>query len=155
MTRELIRERFLKTIEMLKSLKDSEFYYAEYIKSCVIIDDNVCGTVCCVMGWYPKYVPESGLVWRKPSSFGSRPYLWTEDDSMGDDEAIENWHGIVWSVRQALFYGYGLTSVDGCTKLLHQVKSMDDTTLPEVIERFEKIVQVLDSGENDGLFNLS
>ena len=45
----------------LRSLRESEFDYSEYVSE----TKNECGTVCCAFGWMPKFVPESGVKWEE------------------------------------------------------------------------------------------
>lgn len=48
-------------LEKLKTLKPEEFVFYDFV---VEHDTKGCGTVCCVVGWFPKFFRNSGFVWQ-------------------------------------------------------------------------------------------
>lgn len=55
------RRMLKKLAEGLKTLEEKEFRYAAYISE----NKGECGTVCCAIGWAPRFIPESKIVWVK------------------------------------------------------------------------------------------
>jgi hypothetical protein len=92
------QEKFAKIIEFLKGLKPEQFRYddivAEYDKS------NNCGTVCCVLGWFPAIFP-TNYSWAN-SEFGD----WMRVvNTVFPTEMLESFLDIPSTHETALFYG--------------------------------------------------
>lgn len=49
-------------LSKLKTLKPKEFDFSSFVTE--FDRENGCGTVCCVVGWFPKWFPNSGLIWK-------------------------------------------------------------------------------------------
>ncbi len=100
MKKQLIIQRFQDTIDMMKQLKPEEFDYGDFVSE----RKENCGTVCCIAGWYPKYFPESELIW---SSTRSKFYLDLTNLNNSTDvmPVLMKWHGISRELANAIFYG--------------------------------------------------
>lgn len=59
MKKSLIIERLAEVVVMLKELENKQFDFNDYI----VDQKNGCGTVCCALGWMPRYMPQVGLRW--------------------------------------------------------------------------------------------
>lgn len=54
-----------RTLSKIKDLKEEEFKFdLEITKS-----KDTCGTVCCIMGWLPKFFPEMDFTWKEYTGF--------------------------------------------------------------------------------------
>lgn len=52
----------LETIyEKIETLKPKEFNFNSYVEKCD--KENLCGSVCCIVGWFPKWFVNSGVGW--------------------------------------------------------------------------------------------
>lgn len=54
-------ERLKKALEAWKKIPKKIFYFNEFVAEYDF--KNQCGSVCCLMGWSPKYYPELGYYW--------------------------------------------------------------------------------------------
>lgn len=80
---------------MIQQLEDKEFKYKNYVTR---MNKKGCGTVCCVAGWYPKYFPQTNLVWRLGNLRPKGDYTFT-------DEELIMYHGLDLGIISLLFYG--------------------------------------------------
>lgn len=55
--KKLYRDRLLKLAAFLETLARDEFYFGEYVKHYERKDAEICGTVCCAIGWCPSVFP--------------------------------------------------------------------------------------------------
>lgn len=44
-----------------KNIKPKQFAFSQYVSE--FDYENICGTVCCIAGWFPKLFPNSGFKW--------------------------------------------------------------------------------------------
>ena len=49
-------------LEKLKTLKPEQFVFYDFVEE---YDTKGCGTVCCVVGWFPRFFPNSGFKWQE------------------------------------------------------------------------------------------
>lgn len=49
-------------LEKIKTLKPKQFNFAHFVSD--YDEENGCGTVCCIVGWFPKFFPKSGFKWK-------------------------------------------------------------------------------------------
>jgi len=136
MENKLIIERLQLTIDNLKKLKPEQFNYAEIVTK--FDETKGCGTVCCVMGFYPVWYKES-FKYRKIKS-GVSTFMYTVDN-----KEVESYHGITSFEFFSLFYGYGLA----VPKLDSIVTMSEYVSLYEVIDRFEILKVYYENKYND------
>lgn len=111
MNKKLILKRLWDTIEMIQQLEDKEFKYKNYVTRS---NKEGCGTVCCVAGWYPKYFPDAGLIWRKGNLRPKNIWAFT-------NEELIIYHGLNSDITDVLFYGGGIHYQPLLTKTGKQV----------------------------------
>lgn len=128
METKLIIERLQLTIDNLKKLKPEQFNYAEVVSE--FDEEKGCGTVCCVMGFYPVWYPDH-FKYHKNRSDGNYSVI----------HIFEDYHGITRHEKYALFYGERLDN----PKIDSVVHKMCQVTIPEVIERFETLKRYYES----------
>ena len=102
-------------------LKPEEFIYAEVITE--FDHEHNCGTVCCFIGWLPKWFPENF------------EYDLFRDAVNGD--TVE-FFDITTNEASAIFYGYDLKEPQLDTILRSRMESV---TLSEGLERIEKLIE--------------
>jgi len=108
MKKKQILDRLWTTIEQLVNLSPRKFKYSETVAKGDL--KKVCGTVCCVAGWYPKWFPESGLEYRlreisvDPSP-GEVPYVYVSGNHLPMNHTLKYYHGLAHSIINFLFYG--------------------------------------------------
>lgn len=142
MTRQEILERFQATLLMLLGLREDQFIYNHYVGKSDM--ENGCGTMCCIMGWYPKYLPESGLIWRLNHN---QTDITVSFGQCGDpDVQLTNYHGISYDLMMAIFYGQSLSS-PGVTHLNEIYLS--EAGLKDAIERVQRVIELIETGEID------
>lgn len=96
----VIESRMLKTINMLYSLEPEEFNFNKWVSSYDM--KNNCARVCDIAGWYPKYVPESGLFW--DNHLGEFSIRTNKGDYLQHIfEHLSEWHGFNKSLVKYLF----------------------------------------------------
>lgn len=99
MTRELILERLDATIKKLTTLKKEYFDYQYYVSE--FDDQHSCGSVCCVVGWYPKWFPEVNIVYHdRTITINSEESIYHTLETL-----LMNYHGINYQLMKVLFYG--------------------------------------------------
>ncbi len=131
MNKDLVIKRLQATMEMLLALDESKFDYHSIVKQ---FDENECGTVCCVGGWYPKWFPESKLKWVMVNMLGSvKPHLTINNMS----DKLEAWHGLNWYIISVLFYGECGLGLDGNLA----------ASTEEVYKRFERVLNLIQSNK--------
>lgn len=93
-------------------------------------EENNCGTVCCIAGWFPKLFPNSGFYWEK------------------DDQNLHTETGL--SVERHLIELLGLTTEEidylfyGASEYFDEVLDYELTnksSYQEVIEGWEKFIE--------------
>lgn len=129
----IILERLDKTIKMLDSLKESQFNYSSYVAE----SDNVCTTVCCVAGWYPVHIPESGLSYIYSPSAGR---LVLNDNGDPYDDIINDlvkYHQLPDFIIRALFYGEMAVCSYGSKELYLNHIGIYSSSLNRVKDRFK------------------
>lgn len=132
----LIIRRLNGTIKMLKSLKDRQFYFSDYVKKYKEKKNGtLCGTVCCVAGWYPKYFPKSEMVW---SRYDDNNVMVTSNKWGNIDRGLGEYHGLSESFISALFYGNSLVESKDGLKLPSM--TLISVTRKVAIERFQTVV---------------
>lgn len=109
MDKELIIQRFKDTIAMLESLPAWKFDFSNWVTDSSV--ENECGSVCCTLGWYPKYFPESGLTWQKGFGVEDSERVsmvlmpLSVDRGHGTEliAAAAKWHGVSEAISQSIF----------------------------------------------------
>lgn len=111
MNKETILARMDATIAMLEKLNEEspahdnfrmELFVSE---GCLTEEGNYCGTVCCVAGWYPKYIPESGLAWYHRDIVGGvLMSICGKDGSMDVPYLLRKYHGFYHPLCELLFH---------------------------------------------------
>jgi len=48
-------------LEKVKTLEPEQFVLSDFVYE--YNDQDGCGTVCCIVGWFPKFFPKSGFIW--------------------------------------------------------------------------------------------
>ena len=121
------RKMLKKLAEGLKTLKEEEFYYKTYISE----SKDDCGTVCCAIGWAPRFIPESKVNWKnaKGLTHGDWLQLFYENELI-DPELLTKIFKLNFIAIEYMFYG-GDLKITTYNAL--------NLTLPQVIERIEYI----------------
>lgn len=115
-----------KILEKIKTLKEEEFDFSDYVSRC---NKKKCGTVCCVVGWFPKWFPKSGFTWKERQLIEPDEY-----DSV--TEALIDIIGIPRKWIDCLFMGHVNPIPELPRTYLH-------STLSEVIDVWEKSIEYL------------
>jgi hypothetical protein len=146
MKKELIIERLEKTIQMMKNLDEGSFDYSAWVSK--YDHENMCGTICCVLGWYPKYFPETGITWDNKDGCLAGKF----------STSAKEYHGISRELYDCLFTGDDLNAsyniISGTpvtTKTLINVTHINrgSSKLPDVILVWEAIVNLIKEGKLD------
>ncbi len=125
---------------MLEGLKPEQFDYSEFVAK--YDKAKECGTVCCVAGWYPKYIQEAGLYWDPKSSNGL-----VSKKTIRLSTALSEYHGLGEEVIDCLFYGYSFISESDMYGAIYSADSdLDDVTI-----LFKKVYEGIDSGDIEHL----
>lgn len=115
-------------VKGLATIKETEFNYANYVLES---DEAGCGTTCCAFGWMPKFVPESGVSWRK---IGWENKVTITENPFGIFREIND------DYLNFMFYGEELLNVNNVEKfgegLLH-------TNLKQVINRIKYCIKLI------------
>lgn len=163
MEKNLVLSRLGDTIEKLKALSPSQFYYGNYVSKM----ENGCGTMCCVMGWYPTWFPDAGLSYIETTDVNRRLAVSGETSTIEKSRLLApliEWHGISMEIMNGLFYGASMnlelcspvhivlakrTGISISTRYIQlAAKAGLQTQLPDVIDLFEKIYDLI---ENDAI----
>lgn len=127
-------KRLEDTIKMVENLKDEEFYFGDFVKEGDA--KNVCGTICCVAGWYPKYFPECGLAYELDDS-GNVDITY----DIGIRHTLCMWHGLKLGTIEAMIYPTWQDKINE--------KYLDSTaTLQEILNLYNNILTRLKNGED-------
>mgnify|MGYP001182245430 CR=1 FL=1 len=106
-------------LDRASTLTPSEFDYVSYIAAWD--EEHMCGTVCCLLGWFPRFFPEQ-VDW-----FGFHPDDWY----LASKERI----GISRDLARSMFFG---------TAYYGGVPSIAvDASLPTVLVHLQNIINVL------------
>lgn len=123
-------------LELYKTLKPEEFYFGDFVTE--YNKENHCGTICCLWGWEPRL---TGVVkWEYKTLLGK--------------------HSINYSALSILDWGY-----DFVMYLYYPViqpiadkvgiKLTSNSSLPEVLSAWEKVIELLETGDSlDQFLNL-
>lgn len=126
-----------KLIKFLKTLKENQFNFREVVSDSQLDEeDNICGTVCCAVGWFPAIFKE--VKW---DIFGINMGGGL-DDFPGIAEVIL---GIEEDVSEYLFTPYDQYKVH--TDLVQCGK---EATALEVVAMLEHFVQLVKEGKIEG-----
>ena len=110
MEKEIVLSRLQSTIDNLKKLNPKRFNYSNFVNEGLVRGGNICGTVCCVAGWYPRwYGEESGLKYTHIDEVS----LTTLDNKISAEdisEVLVKYHDIRSSLIEILFYGQTMHS---------------------------------------------
>lgn len=131
MEKQLIIERLQATINELEKLAPANFRFESYISEYA----GTCGTVCCVAGWYPRWFPDSELIWTVAGSgdveLSSKFGMMTSSRYI--KIALKEYHGLDGQTISALFFGTELENV------LPNV-GFHVVSLRDAIVRFKKVL---------------
>lgn len=136
------------SISRLKALPDDKFDYRWYVSK--VSNDLKCGTVCCWAGWYPKFYPN---VFRyndtevRPRTT-SVEYI---DGSRIMDYALCDYHGIVDSAINVLFYGGQLIN-HNCKTIIPEIDL--EASKEQVLKNANALLSLLKKGGYDYLILL-
>lgn len=132
LTESQIVRRLKKTITRLNKLDRDKFDYSAFVGE--FNQEKECGTVCCVVGWYPKWFPESNIKW-----------VWGGADISGGrvsvDRRLVNYHGVNEATIGTLFYGNSLW--DNGKEIITSKSNMSSVTPKQVAKRFEKVIKLV------------
>jgi hypothetical protein len=118
------REKFLAIIEFLEKLDESQFDYGDFVSK---TDDNGCGTVCCVAGWFPAIFP---------NDFKWESKVFTGIIETNGNYSRTDFLEIDGSFDLALFFGEEFYQID-----LNLPITDSESKLPEVIHLFKTYVE--------------
>ena len=65
-------ERLKSAYEAYSTLESSAFQFNDWIAKFDYV--NKCGTVCCLLGWSPKLIPEMGFTWCEDGQLEGQEY---------------------------------------------------------------------------------
>lgn len=123
------KELLTKLCAGLKTLGEDEFEYAHYISDS--IED--CGTVCCALGWTPRFIPEASFTWEENEYGLSLRYKGRF--KLGMSAAKEEFE-LSGDWVYFIFYG-GELSIEFGPHNEELFGDGDDVTLAQVINRIE------------------
>lgn len=157
MKKEEIIQRLEATLIMLHSLKAGEFNYKHYIAK--DNPEHTCGTTCCLAGWYPRYFPESGLIWEKGVSSVVLTFEYgVSRRGLGVDveQVLADYHGFSAPLTRAIFYGAGLDDIISPVDCLAvDSRSIQGRSKTAIIKRLEHILALIQLGTLDRHLDLS
>lgn len=116
------RKMLKKLAEGLKTLKEEEFRYNDYVSA----NNSECGTVCCAIGWAPRFIPESKIVWAKSQFRKNKLDLVLNNESI-DSLKLTKVFKLNYSAITYMFYGRKLEPAYS--------RSNFNLSLTEVIQR--------------------
>lgn len=160
LTKEEIISRLKESIEVLRSIPKGSFYYGTMVKK--FNKDKKRGTVCCWMGWYPKYFPEAGLIWKERSCLGRRIVgrftVIDKDKILSTSMVLAKYHGLSIPCIYALFHGAPLKlevrdkgiNETNCIQVLNGLNA----TKTEVLTFAEYVLELLIDGKHDDVLIL-
>lgn len=117
-----------KLVKGLKTIKEEEFDYRNFVSES---DESDCGTTCCAFGWMPKFVPESGVIWRKIG--------WENEVSISKNP-FELFREVNNNHLNFMFYGEELSNVDNFEKF---GEGLSSTNLKQVINRIKYCIKLI------------
>lgn len=95
MTNQQIAANLQKILDKIETLQPEEFNFSSYVTK--FDKEHQCGTVCCVLGWFPKWFPKSGIKWKTDGS------LYSETGNIYSQ--LQKLTGCSDDVIEYLFYG--------------------------------------------------
>lgn len=135
--KELAIERMTRTLDMLKSLPSESFRLSDWVTRW----EDGCGTVCCIAGWYPKYIPEAGLTWGKSSN---KPVALLTKEKSSDLSnlllALANWHMVNERLVRVIFLPSSMYKVPDYPIVLSY---QDNTKLTDAIKMIETVILLM------------
>lgn len=157
MKRDLIIQRLQDTVQMMKNLKDSQFDFRGYVSR--FDPHTCCGTICCVLGWYPKYFPESNLIWHQPI-FGHVNLPWTLSSKRGNETHdiyvdIYRWHGFSNALIDAMFYPETMMGYDADLQFIFGYSTSSIRSRLQIILHLERAIELIAQKKLDEYLNLS
>lgn len=141
MEKEEVLNKLIQTRDNLLTLKPEEFAYDSLVSE--YDNETSCGTVCCAVGWYPKWYPESGFFWKR-YAYGIA--LEHKRGSSDISKYLMDFHGISENLVQTLFYGSNFKPLDIESLWSYE---MEQYTLEELVERFNKVIEFIQNSEDE------
>lgn len=122
------KELLTKLRDGLMTLKPEEFKYWLLVSE---FDYRTgCGTVCCALGWAPRFIPESGFYWR----YGELDHRWGVSNFLKAVSIFE----LDKSEINFMFYGCPIHEGE------HDIEKFGkgyDATLQQVINRITYVIE--------------
>lgn len=122
-----------KLLEGVKTLDDIQFDYSRYVSE---QDSDGCGTVCCFIGWAPRFIPEIGYKWG--STKGGNFLETTENYPLNGYQVAEDF-GLPLSEIDFMFYADPNPHEE--THEYDRFGNGWDANLEQVINRVEYILE--------------
>lgn len=155
LSKEEVLSKLNDTLKKMKELDPKKFNYAHFVTECDL--NKVCGTVCCILGWYPLWFPESGFKWIVPTGVVIKIKLRFGENEMEDIElASLAYHSISSKLNLILFYGdrghvnsKGVITLDRGNDISYPYNTRysigvgNAAKLPEVIELWEQVIDMI------------
>lgn len=147
MRKSTVIKRLEKAIDILENkIKDEEFRYSSFVSD--FDYEHNCGTVCCLAGWYPKYVPESGLRWNKKNeiydTLVSKTKSW---ETIDIDKDLSNYHGLSLAAINFVFYGTDLWG--SLTKKILETEHGLSSNRHQLADNIRALIGVIKEGKQD------
>lgn len=133
MNKKQVLKRLNATLQQLLKLEPGQFYYSSYVAS--FNANNLCGTTCCVAGWYPQWFPKSGFQYNK---YREQKLV---HNKYSIEFALKTYHGIGLSFVRCLFYGES----HGYYSARYGIYS----DLTEVIDLWYKVIKAIENNDLD------
>lgn len=141
MEKELIISRLESTIDNLKKLKPNQFKYDNFVSE--IDPDTKCGTVCCVMGWYPQWY-KMGFVYDKKGFLEIDEEVKEAQEVNTNSDLLRMYHGISNDLIEAMFYAN-----ERCQDQFGLPFNDWEADLTDITDLFEVVLSKIKSGELD------
>lgn len=102
--------------------------------------ENNCGTICCIVGWFPKLFPNSGFIWVKDGNS-----IYHTIQTLNGGSIKGNLMDLIGTSSSCLinylFYGKNYQYPNFTTKYKDRPKLSIDSTYDEVILAWEYMIQ--------------
>lgn len=142
--------RLTKTYEKFKALHHSKFVYSDFVaKHEEDEQGNICGTVCCIMGWHPQWYPKH-FKWILLLGGSYMNVVPIDNNRKPLNQSLREFYGIDNDLIDCLFYGSRnlYVIIDGKRKYI-RAKNGQWSSKAEVSKLFRKVLKMIELGYLD------
>ena len=127
------RPRLKKMLKFLRELDESKFKYAAFVSE----HNDVCGTVCCALGWTPTIFKKSPWKWVPNPKYGKLILTYDNESSFIEYNAKDFFETNISEIH-FMFYGYSTVN-EYIAKKTRYGRSCD-VTLEQVCNRIDLVL---------------